>query len=213
MGSRATPTDGPAGGALDELFDSGRVWRGGETLPLAGAVATGHAALDARLPGGGWPGNALIEILTEGWGLGELGLLMPALVSLSGGQQWIAWVGAPYQPYAPALSGHGVNLSRLLFVRPGKEVFWVMEQALRSGTCAVVIGWAEQTDLPQLRRLQLAAEEAAVCCVLFRPLRCRAEASPAALRLSVMPEPPGLRIDVLKCRGARPFAVAIPRFE
>lgn len=200
---------------LDELLDSGRVWRGGQTLPLAGAVATGHAALDERLPGGGWPGNALIEILSEARGSGELGLLMPALADLSHGQQWIVWVGAPWQPYAPALNEHGVNLSRLLFVHPGEKHprnhLWVMEQALRSGTCAAVLGWAEQADERHLRRLQLAAEEAGVCCVLFRPLGCRSQASPAALRLGVTPDPEGLRIDVLKCRGTRPFALALSR--
>ncbi|MGH8494643.1 MAG: translesion DNA synthesis-associated protein ImuA [Gammaproteobacteria bacterium] len=198
---------------LDELLDSGRVWRGGQTLPLAGVVATGHATLDERLPGGGWPGNALIEILSEVRGSGELGLLMPALVSLSRGQRWVVWVGAPYQPYAPALNERGVDLSRLLFVRPGenhpRDLAWVMEQALRSGTCSAVLGWMEHTDERQLRRLQLAAEEAGVCCVLFRPLRCRSQASPAALRLSVAPDLEGLRIDVLKCRGARPFSLAL----
>lgn len=200
---------------LNELLSSGRVWRGGETLPLAGAVATGHAALDERLPGGGWPGNALTEILSETRGSGELGLVMPALADLSDGQRWIAWVGAPYLPYAPALSEHGVNLSRLLFVRPREDSLadnlWVMEQALRSATCAAVLGWAGQADARQLRRLQLAAEEAGVCCLLFRPLRCCSQASPAALRMSVTPDPQGLRIDILKCRGARPFSIAISR--
>lgn len=200
--------------SLDELLDSGRVWRGG--LPLAGAVASGHAALDERLPGAGWPGNALIEILSEAWGSGELDLLMPALADLSRGQRWIVWVGAPYPPYAPALHERGVNLSRLMFVHPGEHSagnrLWVVEQALRSGTCAAVLGWAEQADERHLRRLQLAAEEAGVCCVLFRPLSCRSQASPAALRLCVTPEPDALRIEVLKCRGGRPFDLAVPRF-
>ena len=44
------------------------VWRADElATSLAGAnsrvLASGHAALDAELPGGGWPVGALIEVL------------------------------------------------------------------------------------------------------------------------------------------------------
>ncbi|CAN5189929.1 translesion DNA synthesis-associated protein ImuA [soil metagenome] len=205
----ATESRSPAVSQLDLLLDSGRVWRGGP--PPVPAVATGHLALDARLPGGGWPGHALTEILSEPWGSGELGLVMPALARLSEGEQWIAWVGAPFLPYAPAIASHGVDLSRLLFVRPGQDVVWVMEQALRSGTCAAVVGWERQAGMRHLRRLQLAAEEAGVCCLLFRPCGCRSQASPAALRLCVTPEAGGLRIDILKCRGARPGSVVLAR--
>ena len=40
------------------------VWRG-DTLGLADGqvIGTGHAALDAQLPGGGWPVGAMTELL------------------------------------------------------------------------------------------------------------------------------------------------------
>jgi protein ImuA len=45
-------------------------------------LASGHAALDAQLPGGGWPVGALTELLLPHPGVGELRLLAPALAAL-----------------------------------------------------------------------------------------------------------------------------------
>ena len=38
-------------------------WRGGDCAPEPASVPTGFAALDAVLPGGGWPGAGLTEML------------------------------------------------------------------------------------------------------------------------------------------------------
>ena len=43
-------------------------------------VASGFAALDAELPGGGWPRRVLSELLLPHPGVGEIRLLAPALV-------------------------------------------------------------------------------------------------------------------------------------
>ena len=43
------------------------------------AQPSGYAALDAALPGGGWPEAALVEVLLAADGLGELSLLLPTL--------------------------------------------------------------------------------------------------------------------------------------
>ena len=142
---------------LDELHT--RVWRG-RTVPTSRAVlATGVADLDRHLPGGGWPTGALIEILVDGYGIGELALLMPALATLTHPDpakppKWIAWVGPPFVPYAPALEQHGVSVERLLMIHPGegqKNRLWSVEQVIRSGSSAGVLAWlasAEDVILP-----------------------------------------------------------------
>ena len=48
-------------------------------------TATGFAALDAQLPGGGWPHGVITELLLPQPGVGELRLLAPALLALAGG--------------------------------------------------------------------------------------------------------------------------------
>ena len=41
--------------ALDTLFNGGQVWKGRPAPPSISPQPTGHAALDAALPSGGWP--------------------------------------------------------------------------------------------------------------------------------------------------------------
>ncbi len=50
----------------------------------AGVVATGHALLDAELPGGGWPVGALCEILQTHNAQSEWRLLLPGLCAAQG---------------------------------------------------------------------------------------------------------------------------------
>src|SRR2546427_10431420 len=66
------------------LLDRPDIWRG-DSLNRAGApvVSCGFPALDAELPGRGWPAGALTEILPAHEGIGELRLLGPALAGLS----------------------------------------------------------------------------------------------------------------------------------
>ena len=66
-----------------------------------------------------------------------------------------------------------------------------------------------------IRRLQLAAEAGRSIGFLYRPLAAASEASPAAVRLQLRADAEGqLRIDILKCRGARSgMSVRSPRLK
>src|SRR5580693_9500331 len=153
------------------------------------AWSTGRCALDARLPGGGWPTASLVEVLIDASGLGEIQLFLPALVQSQrkrdGDAPWIVWIAPPHEPFAPALEQQGIELGRFIVVRPASamEALWAAEQALSSGVCAAVLLWLKGTDDRWLRRLKLAAEEGGALGVLFRPERHRFESSPAVLRL------------------------------
>ena len=48
---------------LEDILQQQSVWRGAAFSRPAAVVATGYAALDRELPGGGWPSGALTEIL------------------------------------------------------------------------------------------------------------------------------------------------------
>jgi len=100
----------------DAAASSLPVWRADQLAPVAGAGAvrpTGHAALDAELPGGGWPAAGLTELLLPAPGCGELRLLAPALAGLS-----VLWVAPPLLPYAPALAALGLAVHRLTVACP-----------------------------------------------------------------------------------------------
>ncbi|MBP6097051.1 MAG: translesion DNA synthesis-associated protein ImuA [Methyloversatilis sp.] len=190
------------------------VWCAGDELPAHHpCIPTGHTALDAALPGGGWPVGEMTELLTDCCGHGELSLLLPLMVSAAnttnaGGTDsrdgWLAWVAPPYAPGLSALSAAGLHTSRLLVIEAGTagERAWSLRQALRSAACTVVVGWLDRIDGAMLRRLQLAVREAAIPLILFRPTREARSASPAAARLLLSASAPGsLRIDILKRRG------------
>jgi len=191
--------------ALAELLHHPALWRGAgagasETIP------TGFHALDTRLPGGGWPRNTLIELLVPAAGVGEVRLLLPALrrlAAMGAEPRWIAWLAPPHLPYAPALADAGLDPTRMLVVRPraGLDRLWAMEQALRSGACAAVLGWTGEAQGTMLRRLKLAAEEGATSAFLLRPALHRHDPSPAALRLALSARDCALDVEILKGRG------------
>ncbi len=119
------------------------------------------------------------------------------------------WIAPPHEPYAPALAQSGIELKRLLIVRPptATEALWAAEQALSSGVCAAVLLWLKGTDDRWLRRLKLAAEAGGSLGVLFRPERHRFESSPANLRIVMSRGEPSARLDLLKVQGGRPGPV------
>lgn len=204
---------------LESLLRHPGIWRGNQRAQAdAGALPTGFAALDALLPGGGWPRGALTEVLLSRQGIGELRLLTPALARLSKADGWLAWVAPPYVPYAAALAAAGVDLKRLLVAKPPSDAdaWWTAEQALRSGACSALLAWLRTADERRMRRLQLAAEAGHTWGVLFRHARAAQSRSPAALRLLLKPVAEGLAVHVLKRRGgpvSQPVVVALPQVD
>jgi hypothetical protein len=190
---------------LTALLSHPAIWRGNQLGNVAApSLPTGFAALDAELPGGGWPTAALTEILPQHDGIGELRILGHTLAHLSARGRWLAWIAPPYLPYAPALQAAGIDLARLLFIktRSPRETLWAIEQTLRSNTCGAVLAWPDKITYPELRRLQLAAEGNPGLAVLFRAPRSANETSPAALRLSLQTCAGDLAVRVFKRRGA-----------
>jgi hypothetical protein len=194
-----------------------RVWRGKGASIARAVVPTGFAELDSHLPGGGWPLGAITEIFVDGYGIGELKLLMPALAALTKADpakpaKWAAWIAPPFVPYAPALEQHGVNVDRLLMIHPtsgNKSRLWAIEQVVRSGSSAGVLAWVVAAEDVMLRRLQLAAEDQGCWVLLFRPASASQQRSPAALRIRVAQTPTSTQVQIFKCRGGRPGVVDI----
>lgn len=186
---------------LAQLLAHPALWRGRNAARVP-VVPTGFEALDASLPGGGWPRTGLVELLVPRLGIGELRLLMPALAALSRepSARWCAWIAPPFEPFAPALVAHGVALGRVLVVRAPTPL-WALEQSLASGACDTVLAWVRQAHPRALRRLQLAAEHGRALGLVFRAPAAASEPSAAVLRLQLAPASDGLRITLLKSRG------------
>ena len=210
-----------------------RIWRGKGASVARAVIPTGFGELDSHLPGGGWPLGAITEIFVDGYGIGELGLLMPALAALTKedsakSPKWVAWISPPFVPYAPALQQHGLNIDRLLMIHPTSGHngrLWAIEQVVRSGSSAGVLAWVAMTEAGRdargratqgavaedviLRRLQLAAEDQGCWVLLFRPASASRQRSPAALRIRLSQTQAATRVEIFKCRGGRPGVVDI----
>lgn len=206
----------PLPAALAEVLARGDVWRGDTLAVLAEAnIPSGHAELDAELPGGGWPRGNLTEILVDRGGLGEMTLLLPALARLSAGGGWLALVAPPWLPHAPAWAAAGLALERLVVVRAGRQAAWCCEQLLACGGFSAVLAWPEAAiDARAVRRLQVAAAGRPTLACLWRPPALAATPSPAPLRVLLAAGEEGLAVHILKRRGrpaAQPLNLSIAR--
>jgi cell division inhibitor SulA/protein ImuA len=204
--------------ALADVLARGDVWRGDTLASLPeSAIPSGHAELDAELPGGGWPRGNLTEILVDRHGVGEISLLLPALARLSADGGWLALVAPPCLPHAPAWSAAGLALERLVIVKAGRNVGWCVEQLLACGGFAGVLAWPEANiDARALRRLQVAVEGRSVFACLWRSIAAARVPSPAPLRvmLDAAAGDSELSVRIIKRRGrpvSRPLALSIPR--
>jgi hypothetical protein len=197
-------------GQLEELLQHPSLWRG-RGAAAAAAIPSGFAALDAALPGGGWPRTGLIEVLAGSPGQGELTLWLPLLRQFPQQEsgRCCALVAPPFEPFAPAWRAAGVQVERLLVVRDA-DPLWALEQCLLSGVCGIVFGWMEGgANLVALRRLALAAGRGAALGVLIRSSRVAADPTAAVLRLALTRTDTGLAVQLLKGRGLTPRTIEV----
>ncbi|WP_174978308.1 translesion DNA synthesis-associated protein ImuA [Pandoraea eparura] len=192
------------------------LWRASELAHCHRAGhTTGFAALDAELPGDGWPHGAVTELLSERPGIGEWRLLAPALRDLTQAGQPVMVIAPPMLPYAPALAGWGIDLRWLSVVmRPvhsghsarqaprarggrggqggqrmraeDRDMLWCAEQALKSACCGAVLTWLPAATPEQIRRLQVAAGGGETLAWVVRGPAAVATASAAPLRLGLV---------------------------
>ncbi|MBP7546961.1 MAG: translesion DNA synthesis-associated protein ImuA [Corallincola sp.] len=199
--------------AMAELLASGQLWQGEAAARVSPEerLATGWSWLDQQLLADGWPPRALIELLVDAPGQGELRLLSRALAGLAADPRWQLWINPPATPYPPALRAAGVALERQLLGRALTPplALWCAEQGVASGSCSMVLAWLPQLELAQLRRLQLAAERGHCRCFVIRPLAAASHSSPAAVRLQLQWVADGLQLTVLKRRGGWPLPPAL----
>ena len=180
------------------------VWRAPE-LARADEVtlSTGHALLDAQLPGGGWPVGSMVEVLQAQAGQHVWQLLLPALALAIRRQAGpVMLVGAPFEPFGPSLAAQGLPGERLLCVRADKPQarLWAAEQSLRCADVAAVLAWLPQAKSAELRRLHMAAQQHGKLLFVFRGLEARQDSSPARLRL-LLEGVDCLQLHIVKRRG------------
>ncbi len=177
-----------------------------------GYLASGRPEVDALLPGGGFPRGALAQ-LAGGPASGKTLLALSALAAATAEGGLTAFVDGQGELYPPSAGAVGLDLTRLLVVRPpgaappgapgegparpagdrrgeGLAGLWAAEALLGSGAFAAVAvdvplsGLAPPRAEAMLRRLAAAAEKGGAVGLWLGASGCRV---PAAVRLEIEP--------------------------
>ncbi len=178
------PVPPPAGGLPAAV--AAALWRGDQLgSPVSAVWPSGFAVLDAQLPGGGWPGHGLTEILTPHSGTLEWRLLGPALRQVCAAGQSVVVIGPPLAPHLPGLRCEGLDERRLVWVQAdtAAERLWSTEQLIKAQAGGAIVAWLPQARAAQIRRLQVLAAGFDAPVFVCRPSRALRESSAAPLRV------------------------------
>ena len=189
---------------------------------------TGFDALDAALPAAGLAPGGVHEAAGAGAAdrpaaLAFLAALLVRLgrrgpVPVCQGPGGVARLG---RLYGPGWRDLGLEPADLLVVetRCERDALWAMEESLRSGAAAAVLGETERLAFVSGRRLALAAREGGTPLLLLRGDGLDgASAAFSRWRVTALPPeradpfdatsfdagPPRWRLELLRCRGGRP---------
>ena len=184
-------------------------------------MPSGFPALDAQLPGGGWPRRALTELLLAHPGVGEIRLLASCLVATQKAGRLVMLFDPPAALSAGALAQLGFKVDQLLIINtrtrviPGSDSLWAFEQALKSGHVGAVLAWLPpRLRTERLRRLQLAAQAHDGPAFVFCEMSAAQRPTAAPLRLALRAGGADvLAVRVLKRRGPpleAPLLLALP---
>lgn len=149
-------------------LESSGAARGGAVLPF------GIDTLDAQLAGGGLAVAALHEAAADRPGLADdaaATLFAAAIAARRRGM--VLWALARRDLFAPGLALAGLTPDRILYAECGgnEDVLAVMEEGLRHGGLAAVVGEVSRVAMASTRRLQLAAEESGTMALMLKRWR------------------------------------------
>lgn len=187
------------------------IWRASQLARSSGrCVDTGFPALSSLLSGGGWPVGALVDLLVQQHGIGELRMMAPALAQVA--KRQIVLLKPPHTPQILGLASLGLAPAHLLWLKTetSADTLWAAENVLRGGFGALLM-WATQVRPESLRRLHLAAQAGETLFFLLRPVYAAQDACAAPLRLTLRPAENGIEIGFLKRKGpARDAPLILP---
>jgi RecA/RadA recombinase len=157
MPQRGTTMEAVALGKLEALRKQIRTLQASPRTYLA-TLRTGIPAIDGLMPAGGFPLGKVVELSGEA-AAGRITLALQAIAAATREKHLAAYVDGPGELYPPFAAGVGVDLDRLLMVRPKapRRLVWTALQLARSGafTCVALdlTHTGVQLSLPECQKL------------------------------------------------------------
>ncbi len=139
-------------------------------------ISCGCAALDHCLPDGGYVPGSVIEYLRAMPGCGASTLAFTAAATaMRSTNGFVVIIDTQHNIYPPALASWGIDLEKMVLVRPQSDVdaLWAVDQSLRTPAVAAVVADVQRIDDRAARRMQLAAEQGGGLALLLRPASAR----------------------------------------
>jgi hypothetical protein len=192
-------------GKLEALRKQIRTLQASPRTYLA-TLRTGIPAIDGLMPAGGFPLGKVVELSGEA-AAGRITLALQAIAAATREKHLAAYVDGPGELYPPFAAGVGVDLDRLLMVRPKapRRLVWTALQLARSGafTCVALdlTHTGVQLSLPECKKLSDAAFKGGACILVLSP---KAGVGAGRLRLEVcataprVPGQEGVRLEVVR---------------
>lgn len=176
--------------------------RGAEAIPLA------EPGLLALFPNKRLCASMLIELLAETHGGGAWTIAFCLARQACAAGKGLVVVDSEGSFYPPSAALWGIDLDRMLLVRPGspRDALAAMAQSLRSAAVGAAVGVFGPIASTDYRRLQLAAETGGSLGLLLRAAEQRHAPSFAAVRLAVRPQPSSkgkrrFQVETVRMRG------------
>ncbi len=191
--------------------------------PIQGAPAQiGLGEVEAAFPNGCFPTGSVHELIATSaeQAAASAGFMAGILATLMQTGGACVWVNGGRTIFPPALKAFGIDPDRVIFATLQKEndMLWVIEEALKCGGLAAVVGEVQQISFTASRRLQLAVEQSRVTGFILRNNIRKLNTIACIARWQITPlasEPedgmPGVgfprwNVELLKVRNGKPGA-------
>ena len=190
--------------------------------PVANGVAVpvGLGSMENAFPNQVFPTGAVHEFISADreHTASSSGFISGILSGLMKNGGLTIWISCCRTLFPPALKNFGIEPDRVLFIdlQKEKDVLWVMEEALKCGGLAAVVGEIADVNFTASRRLQLAVEESGVTGFILRQSPRNFNTIACISRWKISPSPsktedglPGVgfprwHVELLKIRNGKP---------
>jgi protein ImuA len=139
-----------------------------------GYTGSAHAALgpiEAAFPDGKFPLGVVHEFISKSQeAIAATNGFIATILSCIVEERYILWVGREQLVYPPALVQFGIQPEHVIFVNTmyHTDALWTIEEGLKCGSLAAVVGEIGSLTFMQSRRLQLAVEKSHVTAFIHR---------------------------------------------